>query len=141
MATNFRLKPVREPMGKIITDVTVSNFGDSKKKISFDALVDTGATFLTLPNVWKEKLGDLEKLEEVGLELATGEVRTGEIFGPVKIKVGNFREVFSEVLFMEMEADEEGNYEPLLGYLTLEAIPVAVDMLGHRLIKVKASVK
>jgi hypothetical protein len=32
-----------------------------------------------------------------------------------------------------MPENENGEYEPLTGYLPLEAIPVAVDMLGHRL--------
>jgi hypothetical protein len=37
-----------------------------------------------------------------------------------------------------MEKNEDREYEPLVGYLVLEAIPVAVDMLGHRLVKVRA---
>ena len=141
MATSFKLKPVREYMGTIITPVTVLNVGEPEKKISFDGLVDTGSTFLTLPSIWKEKLGKLEKVDEVSLELASGEIRTGEVYGPVKIKIGNFRPIYSEVLFIEMEANEEGNYEPLVGYLPLEAIPVGVDMLNHRLFKVKVRVK
>ena len=127
-------------MGTIITPVTISNTEKPEKQISFDGLVDTGSTFLTLPGIWKEKLGELEKVDEVNLELASGEIRTGEIYGPVKIKIGNFRPIYSEVLFIEMEADEAGNYEPLVGYLPLEAIPVGVDMLNHRLFKVKARV-
>ena len=128
-------------MGKIIEDVTVSNISDDVGKITFDALVDTGATFLTLPNVWKTKLGELETLEKVELELASGQIIEGEICGPVRINIGEFRQIIGEVLFMEMEADDDGNYEPLIGYLPLEAIPVGVDMLNHRLFKVKAIVK
>jgi len=128
-------------MGKIIVSVTVSNLNESENRVSFDGLVDTGATFLTLPNVWKERLGELEKLEDVEMEMASGEIRPGEICGPVEIKINNFRRIFGEILFMEMEADPEGNYEPLVGYLPLEAIPVGVDMLNHRLFKVKAIVK
>lgn len=141
MAASFKLKPVREYMGTIITPVTVLNVGEPEKQISFDGLVDTGSTFLTLPNAWKEKLGKLEKVDEVSLELANGEIRTGEVYGPVKIKIGNFRTIYTEVLFIEMEANEEGNYEPLVGYLPLEAIPVGVDMLNHRLFKVRVRVK
>lgn len=141
MATSFKLKPVREYMGTIITPVTVLNVGEPEKQISFDGLVDTGSTFLTLPSVWKEKLGELEKLEDVEMELASGEMRPGEVCGPVGIKIGNFRKIFGEVLFIEMEANEEGNYEPLVGYLPLEAIPAGVDMLNHRIFKVRARVK
>jgi hypothetical protein len=32
---------------------------------------------------------------------------------------------------------ENGDYEPLLGYLVLESSQAAVDMLGHRLVHVK----
>ena len=125
-------------MGRIITEVEVTNALDTSKSLGTLALVDTGATYLTLPSAWKEKLGALEKLEEVELETATGEIRKGEIYGPVRVKVANFREIFDEVLFIEMEADATGQYEPLLGYVVLEKIPVAVDMPGHRLVKVRA---
>ena len=52
--------------------------------------------------------------------------------------MANFREVVNEVLFIDMETEDNDEYEPLLGYLVLESIPVAVDMLGHRLVKVRA---
>ena len=127
-------------MGKIIVDVTVSSLSD-KQMVTFTALVDTGATFLTLPSAWKSKLGDIEVLEKVELELASGEIVEGEICGPVKIKIGDFRQIAGEVLFIEMAAGDDGNYEPLIGYLPLEAIPVGVDMLNHCLFKVKAMLK
>ena len=125
-------------MGRIITQVKVSNFTDATKSIEIDALVDTGASYLTLPSAWKNRLGDLEKIEDVEVETGTGEIRKGEIYAAVRTKVANFREVVNEVLFIDMETEEDNEYEPLLGYLVLEAIPVAVDMLGHRLDKVRA---
>jgi len=125
-------------MGRIITQVKITNFSDSSKAIEIDALVDTGASYLTLPSAWKERLGDLKKIEDVEVEMGTGEIRKAEIYAAVSIKVANFREVVSEVLFIDMEKNEAGEYEPLVGYLVLEAIPVAVDMLGHRLVKVRA---
>ena len=103
-----------------------------------DALVDTGASHTVLPKAWKEQLGELEFVEEVEFEAANQSKGKGEIFGPVKIEIGNFRPVFNEVLFIDMEKNQDGDYEPLIGYLPLEAIPVAVDMLGHRLVKVRA---
>lgn len=83
-------------------------------------------------------LGDLEKIEDVEVKTATGEIRQAEIYGAVRVKVANFREVIDEVLFLDMEANADGEYEPLVGYIVLEKIPVAVDMLGHRLVKVRA---
>ena len=125
-------------MGRIVTQVKVSNFTDATKSIEIDALVDTGASYLTLPSAWKNRLGDLEKIEDVEVETGTGEIRKGEIYAAVRTKVANFREVVNEVLFIDMETEDDDEYEPLLGYLVLEAIPVAVDMLGHRLVKVRA---
>lgn len=128
-------------MGKIVVDVVVSNLSESGQIATFEALVDTGATFLTLPSAWKADLGDVEVLEDVELELASGEVVEGEICGPVKIKIGDFRQIAGEVLFIDMDAGSDGKYEPLIGYLPLEAIPVGIDMLNHRLFRVKAMLK
>ena len=36
-----------------------------------------------------------------------------------------------------MGSEDEGEYEPLLGYVILEQAQAAVDMLGHRLVPVK----
>lgn len=128
-------------MGIIISPVTISNVVDPEKRFSFNGFVDTGAMFMTLPSAWKDKFGNMEKVEDVELELASGEKRPGEVFGPARLKIGNFREVFGEVLFMDMEPDKDGNFEPLIGYLPLEAIPVGIDMLNHELFKVKARAK
>jgi predicted aspartyl protease len=125
-------------MGRIITQVKISNVFKPEKVINLDGLVDTGATYLTLPKAWKEKLGELKKVDEVEFELANGQTGKGEICGPVSIRVANFREIYGEVLFIDMPPNETGEYEPLVGYLPLEAIPVAVDMLGHRLVKIRA---
>jgi len=125
-------------MGRIITTLRIANTVNGEKSIRCDALVDTGASHIVLPKEWKEQLGDLEFLEEVEFEAANQTRGKGEIFGPVKVQVANFRAVFTEVLFIDMEKNHDGEYEPLIGYLVLEAIPVAVDMLGHRLVKVRA---
>lgn len=114
------------------------NTNDKAKNIRCDALVDTGASHVVLPKAWKEQLGDLEFLEEVEFEAANQTRGKGEIYGPVKILIANFRPIFDEVLFIDMEKNSDGEYEPLIGYIALEKIPVAVDMLGHRLVKVRA---
>ena len=44
--------------------------------------------------------------------------------------------MFSEVVFVDM-TPEDGQYEPLIGYIVLEQSQAAVDMLGHRLVQVK----
>ena len=123
-------------MGRIIASVTIENVSDPSGKIRCDALVDTGASHLVLPLAWKERLGTLETIDTLELETATQARITGDICGPVRIRVEGFRPIYNEVLFVEMEP-EDGIYEPLIGYLVLEQCQAAVDMLGHRLIHVK----
>src|SRR5439155_23824149 len=55
--------------------------------------------------------------------------------GPVTIQIEGFDAIVGEVLFMTMEPGQR-RFEPLLGYITLEQAGIAVDMVGHRLIRV-----
>ena len=126
----------QEDMGRIITSVTIENFSDPTKAFRCDALVDTGASHMVLPKVWKDRLGSLQMVRPVELETATQETVQGEVCGPVKLQIEGFEPVSSEVLFIEM-TPEDGVYEPLLGYIPLEQSQAAVDMLGHRLLHVK----
>jgi len=123
-------------MGRIVVTVRIDNIADVSKSIRCDALVDTGASYMVLPNAWKERLGSLDTVGTIDLETATQDVVQGEICGPVKIQLEGFRPIYNEVLFVEMKP-EDGIYEPLLGYIVLEQSQAAVDMLGHRLIHVK----
>ena len=123
-------------MGRIVSSVTITNVADPSKNLRCDALVDTGASFMVLPNAWKDRLGDLEAIETISLETATQETVEGEIRGPVRIQLEGFRPIFNEVLFVEMNPDD-GIYEPLIGYIVLEQSQAGVDMLGHRLVPIK----
>ncbi len=123
-------------MGRIVASVTIENIADPTKSLRCDALVDTGASPVVLPNVWKERLGKLQVFRTVRVETATQKVIEGQIHGPVKIQIEGFEPVSGEVLFVDVQP-EDGVYEPLLGYIVLEQSQAAVDMLGHRLIHVK----
>ncbi|MGH8581811.1 MAG: hypothetical protein ACREWG_03300 [Gammaproteobacteria bacterium] len=116
--------------------VDIANALRPEHALKCDALVDTGASYLTLPLAWKARLGDFGAESSVQLETATQALVIGVVCGPVSIKVEGFRGIFNEVLFLEMEP-EDGRYEPLLGYLVLEQCGAAVDMIGHRLVPVK----
>ena len=98
-----------------------------------DILVDTGASYLTLPLAWKDDFGSFDTEETVDLQTATQEVVQGVVCGPVKIQVEGFRAIHNEVLFLDRKPNG-GEYEPLLGYIVLEQSGVAVDRIGHRLI-------
>jgi len=123
-------------MGRIISSVQIENLGDPQARIRCDALVDTGTSYMVLPSAWRDRLGDLEEIALVQLETSTQETVQGMICGPVRIKIEGFRPIYNEVLFLDMKP-ENGNYEPLIGYVILEQSQAAVDMLGHRLVPVK----
>jgi predicted aspartyl protease len=123
-------------MGRIATSILIENSADRKKKIRCDALVDTGTSHMILPSAWRDRLGKLEAVRKVKLELATQAAVEGTVCGPVRIQIEGFEPVFSEVVFVEMEP-EEGDFEPLVGYIVLEQSQAAVDPFGHRLVHVK----
>ena len=124
-------------MGRIITQVKIENLLHDGKPLEFSAMVDTGAMYLTLPSAWRNQLGETWGDEKVELQTATQETVEGRLCGPFKVSIARFRPIYVEVLFIDMQPDEENDYEPLLGYLPLEACSAAVDMLGHRLVPVK----
>ena len=121
-------------MRRIVVQTTIENGIDSTFRIQSDALVDTGAAYLTLPSTWRDRLGALTLLDTVSVETATQAAVSGDICGPVLLRMGDFRPVLTEVLFIEMEPSD-GHYEPLIGYIPLEQAQAAVDMVGHRLVK------
>jgi predicted aspartyl protease len=123
-------------MGRIVAQVTVANALEPERQIRFDALVDTGASLLVLPRAWKDRLGELPASSTVEMETADQRSVTSEVCGPVRIEVEGFRPIYSEVAFLDMHP-ADGTYEPLLGYVVLEQAGIAVDMLGHRLVKAK----
>ena len=123
-------------MGRIAVSITIANLISPENNIRCDALVDTGASHLTLPTAWRERLGDLQELGVVDLETATQKTVKGLVCAPVRVQIEGFRPIATEVLFVEMEP-EDGQYEPLIGYIVLEQSQAAVDMFGHRLVHVK----
>src|SRR5260221_14693522 len=105
-------------MGRIISSVKIDNVADSSKSIRCDALVDTGALLLVLPNAWRERLGSLETAQRAELETATQDVVMADVCGPVRIQIEGFRPIYSEVLFLDMHP-HDGIYDPLIGYIVL----------------------
>jgi predicted aspartyl protease len=123
-------------MGRIVASVKIDNASDASKSLRCDALVDTGASFMVLPNAWRDRLGALDTTTQVDMETATQQMIRGEVCGPVRIQIEGFRPIYSEVSFVDM-TPEDGEYEPLIGYLVLEQSQAAVDILGHRLVRIK----
>lgn len=81
-------------------------------------------------------MGEFMAVRPVQMELADQSVVSGEVCGPVQIQIEGFDPIFNEVTFLDMKSGD-GGYEPLLGYIILEQSQAAVDMVGHRLVKVR----
>ncbi len=124
-------------MGRIVVPVHVRNPLDESKHLLCDALVDIGASGLVLPLAWRDRLGPFAKTRTVKLETADQRVTEGEVSGPVEVQIEGFEPVFNEVTFVA-SSPQDGAYEPLLGYILLEQSQAAVDLVGHRLLPVKA---
>jgi len=123
-------------VGCIITTVHIVNALDPAREMRCDVLVDTGAAGLVLPAAWRDRLGPLPLTRTVEMETADQRIVSGEICGPVSIQIEGFEQVSGEVTFLDMQP-RDGSYEPLLGYIILEQSQVALDMVGHRLIRTK----
>jgi len=123
-------------MGQVTTWIAVGTLFEPGREMQCKALVDTGAYCLTLPAAWRDRLGALPMSETVEVEMADGRVEKGELCGPLKIQIADFSAFAGNALFIDMPLDDEGNYVPLIGYMTLEGARVAVDMVAHRLPRV-----
>jgi hypothetical protein len=123
-------------MGRIVTPVRVTNLLHPECELLLDALVDTGAFGLTLSSAWKARLGELPVVREVELETDDNRVIRGEVCGPVMIRIAGFDKIVGEAVFVDVPP-VDGEYEPLLGYIPLEQSQAAVDMAGHRLVKIR----
>lgn len=123
-------------MGRIVSNVRITNLFEQEAVITCDALVDTGAAYMVLPKAWKERIGKINTVRQIDCETATQEIVKDEVCGPVEIIIEGFEPIYSEVLFLNM-MPLDGVYGPLIGYIVLEQSQAAVDMLGHKLVHVK----
>ncbi|MGB0562038.1 MAG: aspartyl protease family protein [Spirulinaceae cyanobacterium] len=128
---------VENPMGKIITTLTVINRADQSaaargyipeedvRSITLDnVLVDTGATTLCLPSDAIAQLG-LELLKEVDVATANG-FSKARIFRDASISLAG-REGTFECLELP------GGRDPLLGVIPLEALGIELDLKNQQL--------
>ena len=100
--------------------------------IELEALVDTGATFTSIPKDVLERLG-VEVRETLPFELADDRVVEHPV-GYATMRVDD-REIIALVVFGPPET------APLLGATTLETAGLGVDPINQRLIPVPALLK
>jgi predicted aspartyl protease len=125
-------------MGKVLVTAKIENLKDlyvaSQKKVKkakvrsvevSDALVDSGATFLSLPTALIEKLG----LKRFGMRRmrTAGGAREVPAYEAVRLTIQG-RDCVVEVLELPDDCPV------LIGQLPLEAMDFVIDMKGHKLI-------
>jgi clan AA aspartic protease len=97
------------------------------RKAEVEAVVDTGATPLVIPEALRVKLGlDIEKSSAV--TLAGGKRDSCTVAGPVRIHWDN-RDTLSDPIVLSGETDEV-----LLGVYPLEEMDLMVDVVNQRLV-------
>jgi len=106
-------------MGKVIERIKITNLFNLKKKVEIDAVIDTGATMIVLPQDIVKKLG-LKKVRKAKVRYANNKTELKSIYGVVTITIkgrkGNF-DVLAEV----------NGAQPLVGQVVLETLDLVVD--------------
>lgn len=113
-------------MGKVMEKIQITNFVDPAKSIEIEAVIDTGATMVALPQNLVDELG-LRKIREARVKYTNNATESKSIYGVATIEIkgrtGNF-DVLAEV---------EGS-QPLIGQVVLEILDLLVDARTRTLI-------
>ncbi|MDB9528716.1 retroviral-like aspartic protease family protein [Oscillatoria sp. CS-180] len=99
---------------------------DQINRISVLALVDSGASMLTIPRLLSQKL-QLAKLDEVEAELADGSVMRADVVGPLEVRFQNRKTVVNAVV---VDADTD----TLLGAIPMQGMDVVIDPKREQLV-------
>ena len=118
-------------MGTFRVRIAVGN-PDGQQYEPVEALVDTGATYTTLPGSLLRRLG-VPSDRRVEFELAAGNIIEQEV-GQTWIRIDGATAIVPVVF-----ADEGS--EPLLGAVTLEIFLLNVDLVRQRLVPVRGLLK
>jgi len=106
-------------MGKVIEKIRLTSLLDQTKSTEIEAVIDTGATMVVLPQNIVEKL-ELKKIRETKVRYANNKTELKSIYGVVTIEIkgrtGNF----------DVLAEAEGS-QPLIGQVVLEILDLVVD--------------
>lgn len=113
-------------MGKVIEKVRLTSLFDPGKSIEVDAVIDTGATMLVLPQNLVDQL-DLRKIRQATVRYANNQRHQKSIFA------GLLLEIQGRVGSFDVLAEEEGT-EPLIGQIVLEELDLIVDSSARKLI-------
>lgn len=127
-----------DDMGRVLTEATIYNLGDlfeanrgklppeSVRKVTVgDALVDTGATTLSMPKSLLDQLGLTKRYEKRGI--TAGGERTLNVYDAARVEIMG-RDATVDVIEVP-----EGN-PVLIGQIPLEMMDWVVDLRSRKLI-------
>jgi aspartyl protease family protein len=115
-------------MGHVRVRLRIQNALQPKKAVEVaDALVDTGATWTTVPRDLADQLG-LEVVEQLPAETAAGEITVDHSYAIIEY---DGRRSFTDILISDTYPGV------LVGVVTLEGLRLAVDPGSGRLVDAK----
>ncbi len=107
-------------MGKVIEKVKLTNLFDPTKWAEVEAVIDTGATMLVLPQSVVDELG-LKKIGDRKVKYANNQTQVKPVYRGVILGIKGRDGIF------DVLAEVEGS-EPLVGQIVLEALDLVVDL-------------
>ncbi len=113
-------------MGKVIEKVKLTNLFDPTKWAEVEAVIDTGATMLVLPQSVVDELG-LRKIRDRRVKYANNQTRVEPVYRGVILSIKGRDGIF------DVLAEVEGS-EPLVGQTVLEALDLIVDPITKTII-------
>ena len=111
-------------MGETIVEIKISNL-TNKKSTELQVLVDTGATYTTIPESILQNLG-VEVMDKVNLELADRRIIERNL-GEVIIEVEGKKRTTPVIFGSEKDA-------LIMGLVTLETCGLTVDTINRKLV-------
>jgi clan AA aspartic protease len=112
-------------MGKVLEKVRITNYNDPVKFIEVDAVIDTGATMVVLPQNIVDQLG-LKKIRETKVKYANNKVESKSVYGVATV------ELKGRSANLDILAEVEGS-QPLIGQVLLELLDLVVDPRTRKL--------
>ena len=106
-------------MGKVVEKVKLTSLFEPEKSMEVDAVIDTGATMLVLPQDVIEELG-LRKIGERRVRYANNQIQIKSVYRGVILELKGRDGIF------DVLGEVEGS-EPLVGQIVLEALDLIVD--------------
>ena len=113
-------------MSKVIEKVKLTNLFDPTKWAEVEAVIDTGATMLVLPQSVVDELG-LRKTGDRRVKYANNQTRVKPVYRGVILSIKGRDGIF------DVLAEVEGS-EPLVGQIVLEALDLVIDLTTKTII-------